>query len=266
MSDTPQHVNPLLERLRIPGETFRLPSQGIFYLNGELADGVKNGEVEVHPMTAIDEIILSTPDKLLSGKAIAEIFTHCIPQVIKPTELIAKDVNFLLVCLRLVSFRPQMEVTYQHTCPGALNHTYQVDMQKMIRSTKSIDPTTVNEEYKATLPNGQLATLKPLTYGNVIELYQSAALTKTDNITQDEAEMLVINTLASVVRRVDDTEDKAFIREWVTMLPLGWKRNLEQAAQNITQWGVDFTTQQTCQDCKEEMVVQVAANPVSFFT
>lgn len=266
MSDMKLPVNPLLERLRIPGETFRLPSQGIFYLNGELADGVKNGEVEVHPMTAIDEIILSTPDKLLSGKAIEEIFSHCIPQVLKPADLLAKDVDFLLVCLRLVSFGPQMEVTYQHTCPGALNHTYQVNMQQMIRSTKSINPTTVTEEYKTTLPNGQVVSLKPLTYGNVIELYQSAALTKTDNVSQDEAELLVINTLASVVRRVDETEDKGFIREWVVNLPLGWKRTLEQAAQNITQWGVDFTTPQTCRDCKEEMVVQVAANPVSFFT
>jgi hypothetical protein len=261
-----QQINPLLERLRIPGETFRMPSQGIFYTNGELADGVKNGEVEVHPMTAVDEVILNTPDKLLSGKAIVEIFQHCIPQVLKPTELMAKDVDYLLVCLRMVSFGQQMEVTYQHTCDGALNHTYTVDLQKMIRGTKSIDPTTISEEYKTVLPNGQTATLKPLTYQKVVELYQTTALSKTDNITEDEAKTLIIDTIASVVTKVDTVTDPAFIHEWVTNLPIKWKRQLEGAAQNISQWGVDLTTTQVCQDCKQEMSIQVSPNPVSFFT
>lgn len=261
-----QTVNPLLERLRIPGETFRLPSQGIFYTNGELDENVKNGEVEVHPMTAIDEVILNTPDKLLSGKAIVEIFERCIPQVLKPTELLAKDVDFLLVCLRMVSFGQQMDVMYQHTCPGALNHTYAIDLQKMIRSTKSIDPTTISNEYKVTIPNGQVATLRPLTYSKVIELYQTTALTKTDNISEDEAKVLIINTLASVVRQVDNTEDPTFIREWVSSLPIKWKRMLEAAAQNVSQWGVDFSVKQVCQDCKHEMEIQVSPNPVSFFT
>lgn len=265
MSNTQTPINPLLERLRIPGETFRLPSQGLFYFDGELAEGVKNGEVEVNPMTAVDEIVLNTPDKLLSGKAIEEIFSHCIPQVLKPRQLLAKDVDFLMVCLRVVSFGPQMEVSYKHTCPGAKAHSYMVDMQQMIRDTKSIDPTRANDEYTSTLPNGQVVVMRPLSYGDVIDLYQSAALTKTDNISNDEAEVLVINTLASIVRRVDTTEDRAFIREWVVQLPLGWKRNLEHAAQNITQWGVDFTTHQTCKDCKADMAIQVSANPVSFF-
>lgn len=266
MSDTQRTANPLLERLRIPGETFRLPSQGIFYDNGELDESVKNGEVEVHPMTAIDEIVLSTPDKLLSGKAIAEIFSNCIPQVLKPMELLAKDVDFLLVCLRNVSFGQHMEVSYQHSCDNAKDQSYMIDMQRMIRETKTIDPTTFHSEWTTTLKNGQVVTLKPLTYGNVIELYQTVALSKTDNITNDEAEMLVINTLASVIKKVDGIDDKDMIREWVTHLPLGWKRSLEQTAQQVSQWGIDFTTTQKCKDCGEVMQIQVSANPVSFFT
>lgn len=265
MSEAQPRINPLLERLRIPGETFRLPSQGIFYTNGELSGDVKNGEVEVHPMTAKDEIVLNTPDKLLSGKAIEEIFLRCIPQVLKPRELLAKDVDFLLVCLRMVSLGQFMDVSYQHSCPGALRHTYSVDLQQIIRTTKSIDPTTVSEEYKTTLPNGQIVVLTPLTYGSVIELYQHTAMTKTENITEEEANTMVINALAGVIKQVDSVIDRDFIYEWVTDLPMGWKRSLETAAQKITQWGVDFTTEQVCKDCKERMEVQVAANPVSFF-
>ena len=49
--DTSENIvpipNPLLASLRIPGETFRLPSHGLFYTDGELDDSVVNGEVEV---------------------------------------------------------------------------------------------------------------------------------------------------------------------------------------------------------------------------
>lgn len=266
MADIAPTPNPLLARLRIPGETFRLPSHGMFYTDGELDESVRNGEVEVHPMTAIDEITLNTPDKLLSGRAILEIFAKCIPQIKQPDKLLAKDVDFLLVCLRMVSFGQFMEVSYRHNCDDAKDHTYQIDMLEMIRSAKVIDPTTISSEYQTAMQNGQTVVLKPLTYGQVIQLYQSAALSKTSDISYDEAEMLVVNTLASVISKVDDVTSPELIREWVINLPLGWKRELERAAQQVSQWGVDFTTTHTCKDCKQRMPVTVSANPVSFFT
>jgi hypothetical protein len=259
-------ANPLLERLRIPGETFRMPSQGQFYSNGELDASVKNGEVEVNPMTAVDEIVLSTPDKLLSGKAIMEIFRHCIPQIQKPEMLLAKDVDYLMVCLRMVSFGQFMEVVYTHDCENAKEHVYNIDLQKMIRDVKQIDATQIDEMYKTTLKNGQVVQMRPMTYGNVIELYSMAALSKTDDISQDEAELFIINTLASVISSVDGITDPLMIREWVIHLPLGWKRELEKVAQTLSHWGVDFVTRQKCKDCGKELNVQVSANPVSFFT
>jgi hypothetical protein len=261
-----KRTNPLLERLRVPGVTYRLPSQGLFYDDGELDPSVKGGEVEVRPMTAMDEIILSTPDKLLSGKAVTEIFANCIPQVLKPGKLLSKDVDFLLACLREVSFGQFMEVSYRHTCEGAKTHNYMVDMQQMIRNTKVIDPTVINEEYKTTLPNGQVVVLKPLTYSDVVELYQTTALTKTEDITHVEAEALIINTLTGVIRRVDDVSDRNDIREWVISLPLGWKKMIERTAQHATSWGIEFVSEQVCKDCKKTMPVQISANPVSFFT
>lgn len=259
-------VNPLMERLRIPGETFRLPSQGQFYTHGELDDSVKNGEVQVNPMTAVDEIILNTPDKLLSGKALLEIISRCVPQVRDPGAMLAKDVDFLMVCLRMVSFGTTMDVSYTHDCEHAREHTYTIDLQQMMRKSKPIDATTVQDLYTVTLPNDQRVFMRPLTYTHIVDLYSAAALNKTDDISQDEAELFIINTLASAIERVDDVVDPLHIREWVIGIPLGWKRKLEQTAQTLSHWGVDFTTQQTCIDCGKSMQVQVSANPVSFFT
>lgn len=266
MSENIKSDNPLLARLRMPGATFKLPSQGIFYTNGELDETVKNGEVEVYPMVAIDEIVMSTPDKLISGKAIQEVFMRCIPQIKKPAELLAKDVDFLMVALRSVSFGDTLEVSYQHDCENAKMHTYNVNLSQMIRATKAVDPTLIATEYAHTMPNGQQLLLKPLTYGDIVELYQMAAMTKSNDLSEEDAQALIVNTLAGVIKSVDGIDERELIRQWVAQLPLGWKRQLEATAQSVTQWGVDFTSKQKCKDCKQHMEVQVTANPVSFFT
>ena len=258
-------VNPLLVGIRIPGETFRLPSQGLFYTNGELDDSVSNGEVEVYPMTAMEEVILSTPDKLLSGKAIAEIFSNCIPQIKNPGALLAKDVDFLTVCLRMVTFGQYMEITYTHDCENAKSQSYMVDLQKMIRETRSIDATKLRDEYTHTLPNGQIAKLKPLTYSDMIALFQNTAMSKAEGSSDEENKKLFIETLARVVQSVDGVTDKAFIAEWISKISWGWKREIEKAAQSVSQWGTEFISTHTCKDCGEELRIYVSANPVNFF-
>lgn len=258
-------VNPLLVGIRIPGETFRLPSQGLFYTNNELDDSVSNGEVEVYPMTAMEEVILSTPDKLLSGKAIVEIFSNCIPQIKNPGALLAKDVDFLMVCLRMVTFGQYMEITYTHDCENAKSQSYMVDLQKMIRETRSIDATKLRDEYTHTLPNGQLARLKPLTYSDMIALFQNTAMSKAEGSSDEENKKLFIETLARVVQSVDGVTDKAFIAEWISKISWGWKREIEKAAQSVSQWGTEFISTHTCKDCGEELRIYVSANPVNFF-
>ena len=257
--------NPLLTKLRLPGETFQLPSQGIFYTNGELDPLVKNGEVEVYPMTALDEIIFSTPDKLLSGKAVLDVFSRCIPQVLKPMDLLTKDVDFLMICLRMVTFGQTIDVTNIHTCENAKQHTYQIDLQSMIKKTKKIDPVTINQQYNLSLPNGQQIALQPITYGSILHLYDIMVMQKTDDITSEEAEQMAISMITSIIKSVDGITDINLISDWVKQLPLGWKKQIENAVSNISDWGIDFNVTTKCKDCKEKLELAISANPVSFF-
>jgi hypothetical protein len=257
--------NPLMTALRVPGETFRLPSHGLFYNEGVLDETVKNGEVEVYPMTAIDEIIISTPDKLLSGKAISEVFAHCIPQIKNTHQLLAKDVDFLMVCLRMVAFGQHMEVLYTHNCENAVEHTYSIDLQSIIRSTKSIDPTTLNQEYTCNLTNGQVVLLRPMTYGDIIELYQATMSMNSDDTDSEDAAKLVIATLVSVIRQVNDITDKKLIHEWASALALGHKKKIQEGIQSASTWGVDMSSIQVCPDCGEQTELRVNTNPISFF-
>jgi len=118
--------NPLLQRIQMPGETFRLPSGGLFYEKGILSEKVVDGEIHVFPMTGIDEITLKTPDLLFSGNAVKQVFSRCIPDVLQPGKLLAKDVDFLIICLRKVSFGSEMDLTYTHFREKAKEHNYRV--------------------------------------------------------------------------------------------------------------------------------------------
>jgi hypothetical protein len=96
--------NPLLQKIKIPGKRFRLPSRGLFYTQGELEDGVVDGEIIVYPMTSIDEMYLRSPELLFNGEAIDIVIKRCCPEIKKPLQLVSKDVDFILACLRVVSY------------------------------------------------------------------------------------------------------------------------------------------------------------------
>ena len=107
--------NPLLKRKnKFPGETYRLPSKGLLYFNGELDEEVKDGEVIIYPMTTLDEIYMKTPDMLFQGTAIDTVFKRCIPQIKQPLNLLSNDVDYLLAALRKVSYGNHILIN--HNC------------------------------------------------------------------------------------------------------------------------------------------------------
>ena len=112
-------VNPLLTKVKIPGQSFTLPSRGLFYSPGVLDEQAsRTNEVHVYPLTAIDEIVLKSPDKLFSGDAVVDVFKHRIPAILKPKELAANDVDFLLLALRKVTYGDTFSIEYTHDCEG----------------------------------------------------------------------------------------------------------------------------------------------------
>lgn len=256
-------VNPLLERIRMPGETFRIPSGGLFYNNGELASDVKDGEVYVYPMTAIDEIMIKTPDLLYSGKAVQEVFGRCIPQVIKPMELLARDVDFLLICLRKVSFGSEMEILHTHTCENAKEHSYVITMDSFIKQSKRIDPTTIASQYTCTLENGQVVEMQPVNYQHFVEMMQANDVDFKD---PQVAKTFMLSTILSIIVSVDGIKDKGMIAEWLDRLPVRELHTINDKIEKTVEWGPTFETTITCRDCGKPSKVTAPLNPVAFFT
>lgn len=269
MSVQPQNVmrtNPLLQRIRVPGESFTLPSRAIFYQEGVLSPDVTDGEIHIYPMTAIDELIMKTPDKLFSGDAIREVFSRCIPSVLKPGELSAKDVDFLLVCLRKVSYGNSFELTYTHTCENPEQHSYTFELSTFLRGSKSLNPVQTGATFSHSFENGQLIKFKPATYDDVVKIYQmEQGNARDDSMVPEEQLRQLLVSVSTLIESVDGTTDRDSILEWLEAIPISWLNELATAAKNTTDWGMSFDVKLTCNDCKEEVSVPTPLNPISFF-
>jgi len=258
-------VNPLLERIKLPGETVRLPSGGIFYKHDELGQSVKNGEVHVYPMSTYDEIVFKSADKLINGTAIEEVFRRCIPDVEKPLQLFAKDVDYLMMALKRVTFGPTLEIKYNHRCSETTKeHTYLCDVNMFMRNAKIIDPTKLTENYKIILPNGQVVEITPIRFSNVIEMMQDVTGQKDmDDITY--LTNRILRSITGVIDSVDGITEKEFIMEWLEKLGAGWMKHISEAVEKSGDWGPDTVFKSNCKDCGNEIEIEVPLNPVTFF-
>ena len=260
-------ANPLLARVRIPGQTFPLPSGGMFYKNGELAPNCENGEVHVYPMTGIDEVVMKSVDKVFSGQAIKEVFARCIPDVLKAGDLSAKDVDYLLVALRKVTYGSEIEVTFTHDCAEAKQHNYDVSLDTFLQRTKAVNPVTMRDAFEYKLENGQVVKFKPATYDDIIKVYQQQ---HQDSLTGDDvpAEVTLqrsLDSIAVLIGGVDEVTDREQIVQWLGAIPIMWVKAITDKVQATTAWGVTFEVDIVCKDCKERLTVPTPMNPISLF-
>jgi len=259
MSDT---QNPLLMKVKLPGRTFQLPSRGALYHNGELADA--NGEVHVHPMTALAEINMKNPDLLFNGKALEAVLSECAPSIKKPLDLFGRDVDAILFFLRLVTYGSEYRIEVKHDCEDAKQHSYSVNLEELVQKMTMLDPTTVEEKRVVTLQTGQQVFTRPMKFKDVIELFHRTGNKK--ELTVDDIRELAVVNMLSMIERVDDVTDPKFIEEWLRSLTTPMMNRIQEGANELNGWGPDQIVTLKCKDCGAEMKVELPLNPVSFFT
>lgn len=260
----PVETNPLLARARLPGETFTLPSGGLFYDNTVLDSSAIDAEVHVHPMTTLDEITMKSPDMLFSGNAVKAVFKRCIPQVLNPGALLSKDVDFLLACLRKVSYGEDLQIEYKHDCENAADHSYMVDVSRFVKTAKRIDPTLVEQEYSVAFDNGQVAKFQPVTFANYIEIMKALSSSSED----DDPEIIrdaMVRSLSSIITQVDEITDNSNIAEWLKIIPPRFVTQINEKVDAVSTWGANFTAEIKCLDCGKNIIADVPLNPLSFF-
>jgi hypothetical protein len=257
-------VNPLLEGIKLPGRTFQLPSRGLFYHNGELAHNVKDGEVHVKAMSALDEITMKNADSLFSGEAVNVVFKSCIKGIEKPAELLSKDVDALMIFLRTVTYGPSYDFIARHACPDAKETEFKADLEGLIQRMKVIDPTMVDQNYTLKLSNGQVIKLRPNRYQQVLDLIKANENKK--EITVEDQKNNLVMMLAGVIESVNEITDEKQIVEWLRAIPSPFVNRIAERLEKVNDWGSNLQVPCTCKECGQEFQSEIPINPVSFFT
>jgi hypothetical protein len=264
--------NPLLSKMKnvIQGTTIGLPSKGLFYDNGELEEGVVNGEIVLYPMTTLDEIIIRTPDMLLQGTAIEKVLLRCAPAIKKPADLFFRDIDYILVMLRLISYGDKTTIPVQ--CPSCLTDAeegevvphieYPISMDHFIKKSKALELEDIEKNYVLTLSNSMVIYLRPSKYAEMMNMYKI----NDDSKSSEEIEEAITTSILAVIKRVDDVSDREFIKEWLKQLPITLMREIIARISEANNWGLDFSYNITCKDCKTKHNISYILNPVSFFT
>lgn len=260
--ETPS-TNPLLAKLRvIDGITVRLPSRGLLYGPGILHEDVVDGEVRVFPMTTRDEILLRSADGLFGGSTIDQVFARCVPQVLRPKELFFNDIDYLMVALRQISYGEEMQIEYTHTCEGAKEHSYVVRVDSLLKASKEIDPLTIEESFTLLLDTSQVVKLRPIRLVDMMRILQPPSTTE---LTAEQAEEEMMRLYMAQIQSVDGIEDPELIYEWMRELPTLYVKAIRDKVASAAEWGVSYTQELQCKDCKQEVSISTPINPVTFF-
>lgn len=264
-------TNPLLQNLRLPGETVRLPSEAQTYDDTVVsADVLSLGELHVYPMTTYEEILMKTPDLLYTGQAIVQTFARCIPQINDPLRMYSQDVNFLLIALRKSTYGDDLKLEYKHTCDEATDQTYDFRLTDLIASAKSIEGHFGITQSTFEMPNKQIVTVRPFLLSDVIEASQRATAGNVSDMTDLEfvnavKDMVILGALPAIVS-VDSVTNTDHIREWLESLPSPWIKLLGTRIEEINSFGADLKVHAKCKDCGELIELTIPLNPQSFFT
>jgi hypothetical protein len=220
--------NPLQQYFRQPKIYIKLPSGGVFNKLGTLQGDVTN--MPVYGMTGMDEIIMKTPDALMSGEAAVRVIQSCCPNIKDAWELSNVDTEQVLAAIRIATYGNEIEVSSKCKECGADNE-YTLDLSKLIEHFNKFQYNNIVE-----ISNLRIK-IQPLTYklGTTFslrnyelqkQLQQALTIENDAEQTQvvndifvklsDLQNEIFFNSIDSVETSTETVTDRGFIKEWIS--------------------------------------------------
>ena len=262
-----------------PGVYVSLPSKGKWYTgNLELS---ADGELEVFPLKARDELRLKSPDALFNGEALVSVLENVVPGIPNIIDMPLADQNTIMCGSYLVTYGN--DYTLSITCPECKSvKEYGVDLDKMLTQSKDYLPENVisTTKYKIYLKPSNLKTRNIIAMNQFESNVQQAQL-ETNNTDVDRIKALTaiyertltqnFELITSMIEYVIDKNSGEKITDFNKISEIAdnlTKRSYDklfECAATMNEAGVDSTINVACTDCKHEFASTVNLDPTSFF-
>lgn len=276
-------TNPLQKYFRTPKLYVKLPSQGKFNTH-EFVNTSVNGEVAVYALTALDQILLKTPDALLNGEALLKVFKSCVPDVSDVKQLVEPDINTLMVAIRVASNGAHMP--WDTTCP-ACNHeqTFEVDLAQILDTQQMVQTNPVIDfqgelkihvrPYNFIQRNMQI--LNEVEESQTVRIINNNQdLTESEKLQQlsahvDKMSHSIFTVLSLSVEKIEITSSQEIVtdRSHIDAFVKGISKIQADAIMNmikeLNQSGIDTKVSLKCESCGNDWHSQLDFDPTSFF-
>lgn len=196
------------ENFNLPHDIVKLPSGGVFYKS-------KKKGIKVGYLTASDENLLMAGNTLGNESLITNLLRNKIYEKdIRPEELLQGDIQAILIFLRNTAFGPDYEFTVTDPETGKeFNST--ISLEQLFLKKTDVQPN--DEGYFVTkLPkSGKTVKLKPLSYGEMVELDKFA-----ESYPQGRVVPKQTMRLQRMILEMDGSDDKSLIAQNIENLPI----------------------------------------------
>ena len=269
--------NPLSKHFRQPKIYLSLPSLGKFYPEGAL-----NGDptsLPVFGMTAMDEIMLKTPDGLFTGESVVQVIKSCIPNIIDPWSMPTIDLDSVLIAIRIATYGGKMPMTYKcKKCKEDNN----IDLD--LSNTLDYYASLTYEDYVFLDP--LKINLRPLTYKEQTDAARKQyeyerLLTKSYNDMPEEDKNNLVNDILKNLSELtsstykkciesveaDDTvvENESQITEWIQNSDALFFETIKKQLEKLSkEWQLQ-DQRSICGECETENNIKINLDYSSFF-
>jgi hypothetical protein len=272
--------NPLAGYFRVPGLSIGLPTRGRYLPDGAITLD-SQGKVEVYPMRSGDELLLKSPDALMSGIAIEKLIESCVPSIKTPSLVSAPDLDVLLLAIRAATYGNTMSVEVE--CPECdAELSFDCDLSHVLSTMNEIQ-----DGLDVRLSDEVVVVLRPHTLGSQTRLLLAAyeeqrrALSLDAEVVGEEARQkilkktydrlaefqtqAILDAIIKVAIPGQEVTDPAHIKEFIKNTNKDWHKKIETKVEEINMMGIDREVEACCKECKHEWKTMLEFNPATFF-
>lgn len=275
--------NPLQKFFRQPSLYIRLPTQNRWYTTDDI-ELVNNSEIPVYGLSAIDDIMLNTPDAMLNGQALEKVIKNCVPAIKNVKNILIPDLETIFVAIKIATNEGKYD--YDRKCPKCGHeNNFDIQCQHLLDTMSFIE----DQDTTVQIDDQLIVHVKPYTF-EMRQLYiqkefeEEKLLRSMSLPTQDEfvaaklaGEMvdrltrmtfsLVSNSITKVhlVNENQDVTEPEFINEWLTSISSTQANAVINTVASLNSIGVNKNVEIQCQSCGHTWDDKLNFDPVDFF-
>lgn len=272
--------NPLAPWFRAPGVHIKIPSNGAFLPPGTI-EFTMTGDLPVYPMRGADELLLKSPDALMSGYAIEELIRSCVPAIKTPRLLSSPDMDVLLLAIRAATFGEVM--TFHPVCPSCgegnesrRNLSFLLSNMKMIEKN---NPVRLSDEVVVYMRPYNLSNATKIGLASFEEARKIQAMEQSDvdpaaksaqiNSSMRRISDLTMEAMADCIMKVvipnQEVVDPRNIRELINNVSKPWTDAIQVKLDDLNTRGIDKHYDITCSSCEHKWSADIEFNHSTFF-